>query len=140
MGVTARRWIWLPGSSDGALRGSETLVDLSIRDGKLILHVRGADQLWALKSSLEIPLVHIAGVRAGPEIAPGWYHGIRMPGTIIPGVITAGTFYQDGKRVFWDVHHPENTIVIDLHDERYSQLIVEVSDPQAEVAQIRAAL
>jgi len=29
----------------------------------------------------------------------------------VPGVITAGTFYQDGKRVFWDVHHPEKAIV-----------------------------
>jgi hypothetical protein len=75
------------------------LVDWSIAEGKLLLHVRGADKLWAFKSSLEIPLVHIAGVRADPETARGWYHGIRMPGTNVPGVITAGTFYQEGKRV-----------------------------------------
>ena len=25
----------------------------------------------------------------------------------LPGVITAGTFYQEGERVFWDVHDPE---------------------------------
>jgi hypothetical protein len=37
--------------------------------------------------------------------------------------------YQDGKRVFWDVHHPEKTIVIDLHDERYNELVVEVGAP-----------
>src|SRR5690242_8395625 len=67
------------------------LVELSIAEGKLTLHVRGADKLWALKSSLEIPLVHIAGVRADPEAARGWYHGLRLPGTNIPGVITAGT-------------------------------------------------
>ena len=116
------------------------MVDLSIAEGKLKLHVRGADQLWALKSSLEIPLVHIAGVRADPEAARGWYHGIRMPGPYVPGVITAGTFYRDGKRVFWDVHDPEKTIVIDLHDERYNQLIVEVADPQAAVSLIHSAL
>jgi hypothetical protein len=75
------------------------VVDLSIAEGKLTLHVRGADKLWAFKSSLEIPLVHIAGVRADPEAARGWYHGIRIPGTNVPGIITAGTFYQDGKRV-----------------------------------------
>jgi hypothetical protein len=110
------------------------MVDLSITDGKLLLNVRGADKLWAFKSSLEIPLQHIAGIRADPNIARGWWHGIRVPGTNIPGVITAGTFYQDGKRVFWDVHNPENTVVIDLHDERYNQLIVEVADPQAAAA------
>jgi len=58
----------------------------------------------------------------------------------VPGVITAGTFYQDGKRVFWDVHHPERTIVIDLHDEHYNQLVIEVADPQAAINLIQTAL
>ena len=116
------------------------MVELSIAEGKLVLHVRGADKLWAFKSSLEIPLAHITGVRADSEAARGWYRGIRMPGTNVPGVITAGTFYQDGKRVFWDVHHPEKTIVIDLHDERYNELVVEVDDPEAAVKLIQNAL
>ena len=34
------------------------------------------------------------------------------------GLITAGTFYQEGERVFWDVHEPEKTVVIRLKDER----------------------
>jgi hypothetical protein len=116
------------------------LVDLSVAEGKLTLHVRGADKLWAFKSSLEIPLVHITRVRTDPEAARGWYHGIRIPGTNVPGVITAGTFIQDGKRVFWDVHNPEKTIVIDLHDERYNELIVEVADPEAAVKLIQSSL
>ena len=116
------------------------MVDLSIAEGRLTLDVRGADKLWAFKSTLEIPLAHVASVRADPEVARGWYHGIRLPGTNLPGVITAGTFYQDGKRVFWDVHHPEDTIVIDLHDERFNQLIVEVADPPAAVRLIQSSL
>jgi roadblock/LC7 domain-containing protein len=63
-----------------------------------------------------------------------------MPGTNIPGVLTAGTFYQDGKRVFWDGHNPENTVVIELRDERYNELIVEVADPQAAAELVKAAL
>jgi hypothetical protein len=116
------------------------MVDLSVADGRLILHVRGADKLWAFKSSLEIPLQHVAGIRVDSTIAHGWWHGIRMPGTNIPGVLTAGTFYQDGKRVFWDVHNPDNTIVIELRDERYSELIVEVEDPNFAVELVKAAL
>ena len=116
------------------------MVDLSISSGTLGLHVLGADKLWALKSSLEIPLHHIAGVRADPTIARGWWHGLRMPGTNIPGVITAGTFYQDGKRVFWDVHNPENTVVIELRDDRFNELIIEVAVPQAAVELVEAVL
>jgi hypothetical protein len=122
------------------LREGFTLVDLSIAEGKLTLHVRGADKLWSIKNSLAIPLAHITGVRADPEIARGWFHSLRMSGTDVPGVIAAGTFYQEGKKSFWDVHHPENTIVIDLHDERYSELIVEVEDPEVAVSLIRRAL
>ena len=115
------------------------LVDLSISNGTLELHVRGADKLWALKSSLEIPLIHIARIRADPSIAHGWWHGLRMPGTNIPGVITAGTFYQDGKRIFWDVHDHENTIVIELRDDRFDELVVEVANPSAAVQMVEAA-
>jgi hypothetical protein len=64
----------------------------------------GADKLWALKSSLEIPLEHIAGIRAGPSAAHGWWHGWKLAGTELPGVIAAGTFYRNGQRVFSDVH------------------------------------
>jgi hypothetical protein len=116
------------------------MVDLSINDGNVVLHVRGADKLWALKSSLEIPLAHVTEVRADPAVAHGWWHGIRMPGTNIPGVLTAGTFYHDGKRVFWDVHNPDNTIVIGLRDERYNEIIVEVADPKAAVELLNAVL
>ncbi|HTV14478.1 MAG TPA: hypothetical protein VME68_07170 [Acidobacteriaceae bacterium] len=116
------------------------MVDLSIADGKLTLHVRGMDQFWALKSTLEIPLEHVTGIRADPEVARGWYHGVRMPGTQIPGVLTAGTFYQHGQKIFWDVHNPENTIVIELTHEKYGELIVEVADSSAAVSLVQSWL
>lgn len=116
------------------------MVELHIAGAALALHVKGADQLWAFKSSLEIPLEHIAGIRADPSVAHGWFHGIKMPGTNIPGVLTAGTFYHHGRRVFWDVHHPDKTIVIELKDDRYDELIVEVADPAAAVEMVQSAL
>jgi len=116
------------------------VVDLSIVEGKLLLRVEGADKLWALRSSLEIPLEHVAGIRADPDAARGWWHGLRMAGTHIPGVITAGTFFQHGNWVFWDVHRPENAVVISLRDERYEALVIEVENPDAAVRQVEAVL
>ncbi len=105
------------------------MVKPTIKDGILLLEVEGADKIWALKSRLEIPLKHIANVKIDLEIAKSWYHGLKSPGTSIPHVITAGTFYQAGKRVFWDIHNPEKTIVIELHDEKYNELVIEVENP-----------
>jgi hypothetical protein len=116
------------------------MVEISIVDDTLHLEVQGWDKLWAFKSRLTISLLQVRGVRADPEVARGWWHGIKAPGTQLPGVITAGTFYQEGKRVFWDVHQPENTIVLDLEDDRYDQLVVEVADPADVVRRIEAAL
>jgi hypothetical protein len=116
------------------------MVELSLSEGKLALHVRGMDQFWALKSTLEIPLEHVSGIRADPEVARGWWHGFKLMGTDLPGVLTAGTFYQHGQKIFWDVHDPENTVVLSLNHEKYDELIVEVADPSAAVSLVQSQL
>jgi hypothetical protein len=113
------------------------VAEVELTEKALIVHVRGMDRLWALKSRLEIPLSHVVGAEVDPEIAPEWHKGIRTRGTHMPGVITAGTFYQEGERVFWDVHEPEKTMVIQLRDERYARLVIEVEDPLATAAAIQ---
>jgi hypothetical protein len=117
------------------------MVDAAVTDGSLTLTVRGLHVFWALKRRFEIPLGHIRKVyRADPEIARGWWKGIRAPGTFLPGVIIAGTYYTGGERVFWDVSDATKAIVIELTGEAYARLIVEVSDPEATIALIRDAM
>ena len=116
------------------------MTQVSVSENKLVVEMQGWDKLWALKSRLEIPIEHIKAVRADPEIAKGPRKGIRTLGTRLPGVITAGSFRQEGDRVFWNVHRPENVIVIELHDERYAKLVIEVAEPAVAVASINNAL
>jgi hypothetical protein len=116
------------------------MTNVTIEDGKVLIQVEGWDKFWSLRSRLEIPLAHIKGVYADPNIAKDWWLGLRVAGAHIPGVIAAGTFYHHGEWVFWDVHKPENAIVLDLHDERYRKLIIEVVNPAETVSQIQAAL
>jgi hypothetical protein len=110
------------------------MVEISVDGDKAVFTVEGLDKLWAFRSRLEIPLSHIKGVRSDPVVARGWYHGFRLLGTHMPGVLTAGTFHRDGNNVFWDVHDPERTIVLELDHELYDQLIIEVPDPAKAVA------
>lgn len=116
------------------------MVNVAIEGERVRFEVEGWDKLWALKSHLEIPLAHIDSVRVDPEPARGWWHGIRMPGTQVPGLLTAGTFYQSEGAVFYDVHDPEQTIVLELNHEHYKRLVIEVEHPAATVARLQAAI
>jgi hypothetical protein len=107
-----------------------------IIDRALTVEIQGWDKLWSLKSRLEIPLEHVIDVRPADDQV----EGIRMPGTYIPGVITAGTFIKAGNRVFWDVHDPTKAIALDLRDEPYSKLVIEVADPPATMDGVKNAL
>jgi hypothetical protein len=113
---------------------------VELRHDELVVKVEGADKIWALKSELRIPLEHVVGAEIDEAEASNWFHGVRFPGTSLPGVITAGTFYWHGERVFWDVHHPENAVAIKLRDERYQRLVVEPEDPGATIEAINAAV
>jgi hypothetical protein len=116
------------------------MVTLKTDEQSLIISVDGIDQLWSFKSEIRVPLAHVAGVEMATDEARQWFHGIRAPGTNVPGIITAGTYYDNTGRVFWDVHHPEKAIAIMLHDERFSRLVVEVADPVAAIAEVQQAL
>ena len=115
------------------------MTEVEITQVTLIVRVKGMDKLLTLKSRLEIPLSHILGAEADPQAASENPKGLRLPASYVPGVITAGTFYRDGEWVFWDVHDPQNAIVIRLEDERYARLIIEVEDPSGTVAAIEGA-
>jgi hypothetical protein len=116
------------------------MAEIELIADALVVRVTGADRIFALKSQLAVPIRHVVGAARDEDEASHWYHGVRAPGTSIPGVIAAGTFHQHGDRIFWDVHHPEKAIAITLRDERYARLVVEVEDPDAAVATIEQAV
>jgi hypothetical protein len=116
------------------------MATIELTKTELIVRVEGLDKLWALKSELRVPLKHVSGVHESEAEARKWFHGVRIPGAEIPGVLTAGTFYWHGDFVFWDVHHPERAIAIELHDEKYRRLVIEVADPAATMAAITQAI
>jgi hypothetical protein len=116
------------------------VVEIKVAGDKVVFEVEGWDKLWSLRSRLEIPLAHVKGVHADPQPAMGWFDGLKLVGTAIPHIFRAGTFYQEGDLIFWDVRNPEKTIVIELEHERFDKLIIEVDEPDAAVRLLRNAL
>ncbi len=116
------------------------MVEVSIEGAKAIFTVRGLDKLWALRSHLEVPLDHINDVHTDASPKMGWFQGLKVLGTEIPNVFRAGTFYQDGGWVFWDVWHADKVIVVELQDEHFRKLVIEVADPESEVRKLKQAI
>lgn len=72
------------------------------------------EQLWAftLDKQMRIPLHHIDRVTtAEPDI--NWAE-IRAPGTFLPGVIKAGTYYTKRGKEFWYVTAEKNYLTLRL--------------------------
>lgn len=116
------------------------MVEISIEGDKAIFDVEGWHKLFSLRSRLKIPLVHIRSVDIDPQPAMGWFDGLKLAGTNVPNIFRAGIFYQQGNFVFWDVQTPENTIVINLKDEHFAKLIIEVADPQGAARLLKDAI
>jgi len=89
--------------------------------------IKGFHKLWSIKSEINIPQDHILRVYKN-EDKKASFLGIRMPGLHIPGVITAGSFMVDEGVIFCDFSNRDNLIIVELKDEKYSKLVIEVEN------------
>lgn len=122
------------------------MATIEIKDQTLLVTMEGMDKILALRSSIAVPLAHITGVTARPDIAKVMYmpvesqfRGVRNPGHVIAGTLVMA----DGSgNVFCDVHDETRALSIDLQHDQYKRLIIEVSDRTPEQARdlILAAL
>lgn len=115
-------------------------VAVNLIDGSLRVACSGWSRVLAMTGEVRVPLGHVAGIRRAGEEAQAWRSGVKVAGARIPGIIKAGTFREGPARVFWYVRRPEQAVLIDLHDEHFARLIIEVPDPDALIARVAPAL
>ncbi|WP_329080715.1 MULTISPECIES: hypothetical protein [unclassified Streptosporangium] len=102
----------------------------------LVVQLQGLRQMFGRWRPLTIPWTHVKGASIDERVArsfPGVRWGVSSH---IPGVITLGSFRRDRHRHFWDVRDPRKAVIIELTDEKYDRLILEVTDPIAAAAAI----
>lgn len=118
------------------------MAHIEITDDKLIVHVTGIDVLLSFKSKLELPLSHVvdATTHVSDEAKAQLDESIRLPGAYMPGIAIAGSFYAKGQWMFWDIHSGKNAITLSVEHEKWNRIVVEVDDPEATVAAIKAKL
>jgi len=114
------------------------MATIEIKEQALLVTMQGMDKILALRSSIAVPLAHITGVTARPDIVKVMYmpvesqfRGVRNPGSVIAGTLVMA----DGSgNVFCDVHDETRALSIDLQHDQFKRLIIEVSDRTPEQA------
>ena len=115
------------------------MATLEFTNDALVVTIEGMDKILALRSSITVPLTHITGVTARPDVAEVTYLPVeaRFRGVHSPGRVLAGTLVQADGAVFFDVHDPAKAVAIELQHDEYKRLIVEASGYTPEEARER---
>jgi hypothetical protein len=100
------------------------MVTIEIYGANVKIKVIGIHRLWAFKKEIIFTKKNIIQAKiADKTLRPA---PIRMPGVYIPGFIAAGTFYGNKRKEFWDINFKKEAIEIDLRNEKYTKIVVNV--------------
>ena len=105
------------------------MTKIAIEPGSVNIVLTGFDMLLSFKHFLHIPRDRIsrAYLYDGKINTPFW----KMPGTYIPWLISAGTFYSRGRKEFWNTRHGRKGIVLELNNAGYSRIVLSLDKPEA---------
>ena len=99
-------------------------MQLSLNQNQLVIQLDWYEQLLAftLHNPIVIPLDHLLQVTA--EEPQSRWTDLRAPGTHLPGVIKAGTYYTRHGREFWYVTADRKFLVLELREEPYQKIVL----------------
>lgn len=98
------------------------------------------EEVLALHGTLRVPLAHIRSVSTEP-VPPALWRGVKL-GTNLPGLMVAATFVTEEGVVFYDIRHGERCVTLELADDRYKRIVIELDaahDPADVASAITAA-
>jgi hypothetical protein len=106
------------------------MAELVVDPHSVTVVLSAAEKLESIHGDLTVPR---SAVRAARAVEDGMaeIHGLRAPGTGVPGVIMAGTFHDKGVRTFAVCHHHRPAVVLELDGEPFDRVVVTVANPQS---------
>lgn len=113
------------------------MAHVAIQGERVEIRLSLVEEVLSLHGALHVPLRHVRGVSADP-VPAAWWRGVKI-GTQLPGVVVAGTFLTGEGAIFYDFRDARRCVTLELRDERYRRVVVQVDPPQ-EPAQVKAEL
>lgn len=112
------------------------MAELIRENDRLILKLSTLEKAEGVHGDIEVPLSAVEGVSAVDDIIHE-VHGLKMPGSRLPGVFAMGTFLSDREKIFAIIHHQNKRgVKVWLSGEAFDVLLVSSDDPEAMVAAI----
>lgn len=115
-------------------------MNLSLSSHTLSIELEWYEQLlsFCLQRAFDLTVSHIERVTT-EEPMSNWAE-LRAPGTFIPGIIKAGTYYTTKGKEFWYVTRSMDYLTLELRDEPYRRIILTVDYSQVWAERISAAI
>jgi hypothetical protein len=112
-------------------------VKLNIEDSKLHIKLNPLEMLFGHRGSFTIPLSNVAS--ASTEKPGREWKQVRAPGTYVPFVIRAGTYYGRQSKEFWQTTVGRPSLTIELRDWDYDRIVLTLSNARAWAERINQA-
>ncbi len=111
---------------------------LEIHKKELKISLSFWESVWSIKRSLVVRLDQITEVN-GNKPKWGWLV-LRLPGTFVPGVIRAGSYWTKRGWEFWYAVRKRPFVTLELRDHHYKRIILTTRDADKWMKQINAAV
>ena len=115
-------------------------VEVGVEPMTLVVRFTGWDVVWALRRGAWVPLDHVTGAHVDECAKEVRTLSLRVAGSYVPKVLASGLYRsRGGGRQLWAVRRSPQVLVVDLRDEKWDRIVLEVADPAAVAARIEAA-
>jgi len=115
------------------------VADLTIEGGDLVVALTKLERAESFHDDIRVPVSSVRSVTVIDDLLKE-VHGVRAPGTGIPGVTMVGTLVSKGDKTFAVIHHDGHRgVKITLEGQSFVQLLVGCADPESVAAAITAA-
>ncbi len=113
---------------------------VTVTEQCLEIQLEPMERVWGchVSGKIEIPLADIQSFSA--ERPESHWRELRAPGTYVPGLIKAGTYYSDLGRAFWYLRPGQDCLCLDLREGYYKRVVLGSDKAGQWRSQLQAAL
>jgi len=112
------------------------VAEVRVAGTDIVLALTEFEKVEAIHGPIKLPLASLHGAEVLDDAIHA-VHGLRAPGTGVPGMVAVGTFRYGGKKLFAVVHH--NTprgVRLRFEGADFDEVIVGCDDPESVIGQL----